>query len=352
LVLLTADELQSQPMPSALIDGVLYGDSLAVLVGPHSSFKTFIALSMAVCIAGGVPWFGRPTTRGNVVYVAAEGAAGLSQRLTALCSALGIEKLESFYALCEAVPLTNRKAARELADVIDQRLIERPVLIVIDTLNRNFQGDENSSADMGRFVEGLDHLRQRTGATVEVVHHTGRSGDHSRGSTVLPGAVDTEISIERHKAGNVTLKCTKQRNGEPFAAITLTPKPHGPSLVLSLDNNKVERSRQSLTSNEQEALKSLNALAHDSPASSTKWMMASGITSSGSFNNARKALLARGYVAPVGKRYAMTDAGRAAVAQSLNGRSTGTQIPARFSLTHSSEATRASEVERAGDGGA
>ncbi|MGK3687187.1 AAA family ATPase, partial [Escherichia coli] len=39
--------------------------------------------------------------------------------------------------------------------------------------------DENDSRDMGAFIRGCDELKRRTGATVLVVHHSGK--DETKG---------------------------------------------------------------------------------------------------------------------------------------------------------------------------
>ena len=91
-----------------------------------------------------------------------------------------------------------------------------PRLIVIDTLNRCFGpgGDENSTADMTKFLDALDELKNRFGCTIIVVHHTGQ-GDktRSRGSSALHCAVDFEFRLT--KAGNTrVLSCTKAKDHE------------------------------------------------------------------------------------------------------------------------------------------
>ena len=78
-----------------------------------------------------------------------------------------------------------------------------PKLIIVDTLARNLgNGDENSNADIGMFINNIDiHLRSRFGAAVLIVHHTGHlEKDRSRGASslrqflperrALPGAVE------------------------------------------------------------------------------------------------------------------------------------------------------------------
>ena len=77
-------------------------------------------------------------------------------------------------------------------------------------------GDENKQEDMNRFIAGLDTLRNRWGAAVLVVHHTGASADaqeRPRGSTNNPGAIDF-LGIMLKSNGVHTLKCKKMKEGE------------------------------------------------------------------------------------------------------------------------------------------
>ena len=91
---------------------------------------------------------------------------------------------------------------------------------MIDTLARaSGDADENSTKDMNRIVRNLDRLRDLTYAHVMLVHHTGKdTSKGARGSSVLRGAVDTEIELT--KAGDVIVAETvKQRDmpsGEKF----------------------------------------------------------------------------------------------------------------------------------------
>jgi hypothetical protein len=63
-----------------LIDGVLQQDSTALVFGEPGTFKSFMAMDMAVAIASGQPWQGRQTERAVVIYLAAEGGDAVHLR--------------------------------------------------------------------------------------------------------------------------------------------------------------------------------------------------------------------------------------------------------------------------------
>ena len=65
-----------------------------------------------------------------------------------------------------------------MADEIIAKVGGQAALVIIDTLARTLPGDENSAADMGRFVAGCDDLR-RAARGIAIVHHEGKT--HGRG---------------------------------------------------------------------------------------------------------------------------------------------------------------------------
>jgi hypothetical protein len=75
---------------------------------------------------------------------------------------------------------------------------------------------------MGAFINVIDHIREKTGAAVLVVHHSGKDPNKGgRGHSSLYAAVDTEIKAKKinsapeasEGAGIGRLKVTKQKDG-------------------------------------------------------------------------------------------------------------------------------------------
>ena len=97
-----------------------------------------------------------------------------------------------------------------------------PRLIVVDTMSRNFgTGNENSSEDMQAYVDGCGRLSARLGkALVLGVHHTGHADkDRGRGSTVLNGALDTNILVKASGKFKIILEPKKVKGAakpDPF----------------------------------------------------------------------------------------------------------------------------------------
>ncbi len=220
--LLTDADIELMPDPVYLIDGVLVENSLAVLYAPWASFKSFLALDWALCLATGLPWVNRPVIQSNVLYMAGEGAAGMKNRIAAWKHHHGItEPISGFRVLPLAVNLMDLKEAQKLIRSATEEQKASgftPALLICDTLARSMVGgDENSARDMGIFVSHADSIRRQLGGiTFLPIHHSGKDADRGmRGSSSLPGGLDTAFKLTRKdKAMTVELYCEKQKDGE------------------------------------------------------------------------------------------------------------------------------------------
>jgi hypothetical protein len=223
--LLTAAEVVKRPPPEALIDGLLYRDTLALLYGLPGCYKTFLAVDLGLSIDGGRDWGDRATAQGPVVYVAAEGLAGMGKRIQAWEQAydhLRGGEHGQFYVLPGPVRLLEANDVAALAELVP---LVKPRLVVLDTLNRCLAGgDENSSRDMGQALDALDRVRQ-AGTAVLVAHHADKAGRNYRGHSSLEGAVDTVLRMERNGKA-ITLTSEKQKDAAPAAPIQLRTLRH------------------------------------------------------------------------------------------------------------------------------
>src|SRR5262249_53339238 len=75
--------LQGIPHQAHLVKNLILAGSLFVVFGESNSGKTFWLLDLCLAIAAGIPWRGRQTLRGLVIYVAGEGAASVKARTAA-----------------------------------------------------------------------------------------------------------------------------------------------------------------------------------------------------------------------------------------------------------------------------
>lgn len=221
LRLYSTQELLAMPAPTYLVEKMIPANGFVGLYGESGIGKTFAALDMALAVATGEDCFGRKVQEGHVLYVSAEGGRGIGKRAKAWLLYRGITPHDPDISwLIESLPVY---ADSTDVDVLMRRIeeIERtPSLIVFDTLARCFEGNENQQEDMGRFVAGVDRLRQELGTAVVIVHHTGLGNQRERGSSAFRGAADTMLQVTAEGA-EITLTCSKQKDDEPFEDILL-----------------------------------------------------------------------------------------------------------------------------------
>jgi hypothetical protein len=204
-------ELVANPKPpNWLVRGFLEADSLALLYGPPKKGKSFCAIDLACSVATGTPWHGCKTKQAPVFYLAGEGHNGLARRFSAWSIARGVDLTNAPLAVSNRPrPMTDPDAAQSVSDAVAQladQVGAQPGLIVVDTLARNYGGNENDSQDMGRFIAHLDAIRDTYNATVLVVHHSGKDEQRgARGSTALFGAIDAAYSVTQDESRTVTL---------------------------------------------------------------------------------------------------------------------------------------------------
>lgn len=191
--MLTPAEMTKRPKPKPLIAGLLDLDTTAWMIAEPGGFKSFIALDIAARVSSGHMWQGRRTHHGPSVYIAAEGAGGMSLRVAAWEADFG--PMGDVHFLPEPVQAGDPAAWAVLVEVC-RRL--KPSLVVIDTQARVTVGmEENSAKEMGVFIEAVEAIRRATAACVLVVHHIGRNGTAARGSSAIDGAQSTELRVVR-----------------------------------------------------------------------------------------------------------------------------------------------------------
>lgn len=250
-VLIPKSQILAAKPTEWLIEDVLPVGSFASVVAPPDGYKSFLAVDWSLSVANGKPWHGRKVRQGSVVYIAAEGYSGLGKRIAGWDKMNGGAADAPFLAINGAVDLPEDRDLDDLMDSLGD-MPEPPALIVIDTLIRSFGSrDENSSKDMSAFVRACDRLKAKTGATILVIHHTGKDVERgARGSNALLGGVDVMIAIKRRGKSCLTLinrpPIGKQKDAEPFDDInlitrtveigTVNGKPIT-TLVLELDTN-------------------------------------------------------------------------------------------------------------------
>jgi hypothetical protein len=224
-----AADLLSEPDPGPtpwLVEDLIVDGALVACAGRWKTTKSYAMLHIAVSIATGRPAFGALAipNPGPVVFCNEEsGRTALWRRLDSLTRAYDVapEDLRGLLVLAAnaRIKLDDRGWQDEL-QAIGREL--RPRLFVFDPLARMKAAgrEENEQTAMAPIIEFARHLRDESGAAVSLVHHTGHSGDHLRGTSDLESAWETRLTWKREgQASTVTLS-SDHREAEPAAPIT------------------------------------------------------------------------------------------------------------------------------------
>jgi hypothetical protein len=207
-----------------LIRDLIEHDSLDLVFGDPGCGKSLFAIALALCTSTGTPFYGHEVRQGPVIFIAGEGRNGLKRRMMAwsINNMVSHDTAPLFISLMPAA-LTDAAMVEQVQAAIELVSVEHgpPVLIIIDTLARNFgPGDENSTQDMSKFVQAADALRASSQATVLIVHHSGHSEKgRARGAMALKGALDAEYRLDKDETGIVRLEATKMKEADKPAPL-------------------------------------------------------------------------------------------------------------------------------------
>jgi hypothetical protein len=203
-----------------------------LLSGQWGTFKSFVALELAVALMNGQPFLGyRVKRQSGVLFLAAEGANEMRLRLNALAREKcgGTQRLP--FRWYETVPTllqpsaTNKLVAMaKLADASLQQEFGLPLgLIIIDTIaacaGYAVPGAENDTATTQHVMNILKAMAQQMGCFVLGVDHFGKVIETgTRGSSSKEAAADLVLPClgERELTGrvvNTRLAIRKSRGG-------------------------------------------------------------------------------------------------------------------------------------------
>ena len=191
-VIRASDLGATDPEPEWLIDELWGVGSVGVLGGSPKSFKTWLALDMAVSLASATPCLGayQPPRRGRVLLFAAEDAPRIvRQRLESLCRVrdLDLSSLDIFVITTDMlrldVPTHQKLLATTIANV-------EPDLLILDPLVRLHAIDENRAGEVAQLLGYLRSLQRSLGTAILLVHHTRKSGSPGQPGQALRGSGD------------------------------------------------------------------------------------------------------------------------------------------------------------------
>ncbi len=239
----------TQPKPREYVLPGLLPGIVGSIVSPGGTGKSFLALTLAHCVAGKLDLLGLGAfNHGRVVYLSAEdGGEILHERLYAIGAKLTQEQRQEcannliIEDLCKYTPdllaPVRPDGSSWLAAV--ERIANGAKLLFLDTLRSFHTGDENNGNQMAALVGHIRAMAARTNCAIVFLHHASKAavmagnGDlqqASRGSSVLTDNIRWQTYLagmttdeaktygirEDQRSYFVRFGISKQNYGAPF----------------------------------------------------------------------------------------------------------------------------------------
>jgi AAA domain/Bifunctional DNA primase/polymerase, N-terminal len=194
-------ELRDMPLPAWIVpDRIPAGFTVAYSMPKRG--KSFYFMDLALAIACGAPFYGLDVGPARkVLYIAAEGGgAQVYQRMARI---IRKRKLDESLAEANCLVIDSTVTLDKSGSVNEMAKLAAPFgpfsLVIVDTLARCMDGDENQTKEMNTAIKGCDSIRAQLVCDLILLHHQGWANVRPRGALTLFAALDCLIKFERDK---------------------------------------------------------------------------------------------------------------------------------------------------------
>src|ERR1700722_9622617 len=198
-----------------LIEDVLPLRGLGLVFGKQGSFKSFVAMGLALAVMLGERWAGKRVKKGNILYLAAEGGPGMAKRIAPHKAKHKIPRGQ--FALVSTTPNLGAGEGDLPALIAAVEGVNfGPALVVIDTAAAAIGAADENGTGMASLIANAARLAQRFDCFVLIVHHVGHDDGakkRPRGWSGLGPALDVQILCERPE-GEMRTVLTVQKQKE------------------------------------------------------------------------------------------------------------------------------------------
>ena len=198
-IFVNADDFSREFNEDWRIKGVIPARGVGIIYGESQTFKSFIILHIGESVIRGDRWCSKKVNPGDVVYIVAEGAAGIAKRIIGLRDVMGERETPySLFVMKGAPNLGTEKG--DLAGLISaiEAVTANPALVILDTLSKCLGGGDENGLGMQIYQQNCELISAKFNTFVLSAHHSGYGGDdRPRGHSSLKGGVDFSARVTR-----------------------------------------------------------------------------------------------------------------------------------------------------------
>ena len=195
--------------PPELIDGILYQGGKMSFNAPSKMGKTWSLLHLGISLSAGIDWLGFKTTKARILFINPElQNFSFERRIQLIARELNVT-LENFDYISTR---GKRLSSTELLPILEKMIKGgRYGAIILDSIYKLYPDntDENSNSDIGRFLNGLERLTDKTGSAIIYSHHFSKGNqsskaaiDRASGAGAWGRDPDSIVSVTEHEKEN------------------------------------------------------------------------------------------------------------------------------------------------------
>ena len=212
-----------------LVDRILPKEAVGILAGPAGYGKSWLLLDLAIEMSRGGKWLGQfSTTPGRILYLDEESSVMLlRKRFKKLLKAKGLDEegVEVHLSVGQGLSLSEMQSVARLRGLLKTL---KPSLVIIDSLIRVHNAEENSAKEMAEVFGVVKDLVREFKCSFLFADHQRKPGHFNvssdlllRGSTEKVAFIDSLLSLQR-KDNHLIVDHSKSRHDEAIPAFIVS----------------------------------------------------------------------------------------------------------------------------------
>ena len=211
---ITFSEIRNmKPDKREIVQNLIKPGTAIMIFGNPACTKSLLTNLLLLNISTGKPFLDLKTKKSAVaLYDNENNIASLRDRFMSIFRGLNLRRSpKNFYVFSRNGSLDATETTDQLINFCKDKKIK---VIVLDTLRRVTNAEENSSSEINTFFQLTIQPLLAIDVCVIFLHHSQKGKQVFRGSSDLEGYVDAAFSVEKN-GDKITIRCTKSRCAEP-----------------------------------------------------------------------------------------------------------------------------------------